>query len=617
MAVTAPATPAWSPLPGAHYLHPMKSTRVPRRWVFIDTEAHREARGGGEEQSWRLGVSATVKWRPDTERWSPPAFQRHQTPESLWERVTGYARKDARTVVVAHNLGYDLRIGRAFELLPVLGWSVGKLTLSGEHIGCDLSRDSRTLVLVDSLTVLPRKLADLGSWLGIGKPALPDDDDSEAAWWARCETDVAILAKAYMTVVEWVRSGDLGCWARTGAGLGWNTILRKHLKARVLVHARDDLRELEATSCYANRAEAWRVGELHQGPYTEWDYHLSYASILAEHPLPTIYRDEVRGVTLDRMLSHSETTAFLCRAKISTETPCLPWKDQSGVCWPVGTFQGWWWAGELANARAHGASVQVSSAHRYSAERWLATWAEWVIAAVDDRSTPEARIRALAAKHWQRAVVGRSAMHFRSWEMRGDAWRPGCSYWDMLDLDTGQRGAALQLGSDRWEAWAEEWWDHALPQLLSAVMSHCRVTLWRTMLAAGLENLVAVDTDCVITNPAGSTRLTAAVERGGLGRLRPEGRHPWLSVRGPQYVVGSTWRKLAGVPIRAVETAPGHYKGERWQGIAETLASGAPGVVKVAPGEWDPDPHDWRRQHNPDGTTTPYRVKDGERIATS
>jgi hypothetical protein len=59
--------------------------------------------------------------------------------------------------------------------------------------------------------------------------------------------------------------------------------------------------------------------------------------------------------------------------------------------------------------------VQVSSAHRYSAERWLATWAEWVIAAVDDRSTPEARIRALAAKHWQRAVVGRSAMHFRSW----------------------------------------------------------------------------------------------------------------------------------------------------------------------------------------------------------
>src|SRR5271170_2242879 len=360
----------WCPLNGAHYLHAQKTSRVPRRYLFFDTEAHREAHGWGERQTWRLGVSATVNWLEKSQKWSEPKLERHQTPESLWERILSYARRSQRTVVVAHNLGYDLRISRGLALLSAAGWRVEKPTFSGEHVTFEADNGDLSLLFVDSHTYLPTSVERLGNLLGVPKLLLPGSDAADAAWWPRCEVDVRILAQSYMALVDWLQSEDIGGWARTGPGTGWHTLLRRHLADNVLVHNRPEVREAESAAMYAGRCEVWQHGKLKGGPWHEWDYALAYGQVCEDEWLPAVLLDEVRGVKLPRIVATRPRYSWLCEAEITTDVPVLPYTDDIGICWPVGRFTGWYWAQELELAESVGARVAIKRAWRYrSADR--------------------------------------------------------------------------------------------------------------------------------------------------------------------------------------------------------------------------------------------------------
>ena len=98
------------------------------------------------------------------------------------------------------------------------------------------------------------------------KPPLPREDDPDEVWWDRCQADVGILARAYMTIIDWLDKDDLGGWARTGPGIGWHVMLRSHLRDKVLVHGREDVRKAECSAMAAGRAEVWKHGRLKGGP---------------------------------------------------------------------------------------------------------------------------------------------------------------------------------------------------------------------------------------------------------------------------------------------------------------------------------------------------------------
>jgi hypothetical protein len=613
---TGPVTVAeisFTPLSGAHWLHPQKTSRIPRRYVFFDTEAYRDISAKGESQRWRLGVTCCVKWREVSQTWSPIETVRHGTPAGLAETITGFGRKDARTIAVAHNLAYDIRIAGLLAWLVDQGWVVSRPTFTAEHVSFEASKGGRKVVFVDSLSLVPISLAKVGGLLGVPKPPLPGGDETDDVWYARCEADVRITATAYMAVIERLRSEDLGGWARSGASIGWHTLLRRHLTDKVLVHGRPEVREAEGAAMYAGRCEVWRHGFQAPGPFYEWDFKTAYGRICAETALPATFSYEVRGIDVFRLPEFLGHTNHLCEATITTDVPILPFRDDGGVYWPVGRFQDWYWDVELLAAQEAGATVQVHRAYRYRSAPWMASWATWCLSLVDDDSTPEARVMGAVAKHWQRAVPGRSAMKYRAWEEQGDAYVPGVSYMPMLDLDNGSRGACLTLGGQRWEAWRQEWWGEALPQLLSYVMACARVRLWEAMQVAGLEEVLYVDTDCLIVAGIGHERLDRAVRAGCLGSLRYKRSHQLLELTAPQLVEGSTYRRLSGVPRGARRTAQSAYDGEVWEGLTTALAEGHPDEVRIRNVSFDIHGIDTRRLHLPGGATAPFTVSDGRR----
>lgn len=603
----------WVPQPGAHYLRPSKATRVPRRFVFFDTEAHRHKAGAVETQTWRCGATGALRWSKSTKAWSELEIGEHDEPEALWAAICGWARKDSRTVVVAHNLAYDLRIARAFELLPQMGWTVGRPILAGDHVSMDAEKDGMKLSFVDSRTTFPHSLETVATRLGRTKVPLPEEDEAPEAWRARCRVDVEILAEAYMTVVDWLLTDDLGNWGRTGPATGWSVMLRSHLTDKVLVHARPDVREIEARAMYAGRAETWRWGRLKGGPWHVWDYANAYAEVCRDVALPAILRGEVKGAGVKTFERYKGRHCYLAEATVTTDVPALPWSDAVGICWPVGTFRGWWWNVELELAAKLGARVKVHRAWKYSAAPWLQSWGDWVVGQIGPRETGTAAVRALAAKHWARAVIGRSSMRFWDFRPWGDAYVPGAGYASVYDLDAGMEGAMVTMGGQRWEAWEKCWWEQALPQLLSYVMAVSRVRLWEAIEEAGREHVVWVHTDCLVVDNTGHQNLTAATEAGRLGSLRFKSTQKSFTPLTPYLVEGSTYRVRAGVPRHTWKNSVGDDVGERWESLERALSHGRTDRVIVTEATFEPDLTDTRRLHLPGSLTAPFTIVDGAR----
>jgi hypothetical protein len=595
-----------------HYIKENQLSRVPRRWVYLDCEADVDYRAGAQFQSWRLGV-VCLEHRDNRKRqWTAPVWATHHDTRELWTQISDFTRPEARTIVVAHNIGYDLRISRAiFELLD-LGWHVDQMSVGGRNLTMTFRRDKASLLLVDSTSWLPQSLAKVALMMGRAKLDLPNQDDSDEAWEARCVRDVELLRDFSRVLIDWIDRDDLGNWQKTGAGMAWATWRHAHYTHPVLVHDDAEARAAEVEALHTGRCEAWRHGTLAATEWAEYDLPLAYPRIAQSTELPTRLQGHVIGPTVEWFNRRREHARLLVRATVTTTVPVLPWKGSDGHLWPVGTFTGWWWDCELALAMAWGTDVALHHACVYASAPALASWATWVIGITEDDTGRYSEVQKAMAKHWSRALIGRFGAKFPLWVDWCEAPNPGVNLSTFLDCDTRQAGRELTLGNRSYIATESEYIADAAPAVLGYVMAEARVRLWHLVEVAGAANVAYMDTDSLVINHAGQKRLDRWVRDGNGWGVRRKARWRTLKVLGPRQLIINGHGRIAGVPSTAKLRHDGRWHGEKWDGVETTLASPTPDVVRVRDAKWTVTGTDRRRLHLPGGSTAPIEVDAAE-----
>jgi hypothetical protein len=587
----------------SHYIRSNKVSRIPSRWIYLDTEANEHLDGTVKVQTWRLAVTCYERWDSQKGRWTKDQWATHHDPRVCWEWVSDHTANHDRTIVVAHNLAYDLRIGQAFTHLPALGWNLDSFNVGERSCAFTWRRANRTLVLVDSFSWLPTSLAKIGSLVGKVKDPLPEMTDSNDTWEHRCQTDVAILRTAFRDLLDWVRQSDLGNWQRTGAGQSWATWRHKFMHNRVLVHDDEMAQTAEAASAYTGRCEAWQHGLLAKGPYTEWDLPLAYPRVAADTALPFQLIGRRRGANWRYVVNSPPGRRYLVNATVDTPSPILPVSTLKGVCWPVGRVQGWWWDCELRAAHEAGARITAHEMICYGARPFLREWADWVIAQAEGTSDDTSPVRQVAAKHQARALIGRFASKHQVWADNGPAIDTGVDMHRISNYDTGALGWTLEMGDKSWVSWEQSYADNAIVAVMSAVMAECRVRLWHLMQVAGLENIVYVDTDSLITDPVGSRNIESHIAQGMGWGIRPKGSHRVLEVLGPRQLFLGSEVRAAGMPKQAFIVQGHVFGGAHWEGLQAALGKGHESEVQIRQATWSMTGEDNRRVHLPNGRT--------------
>lgn len=586
-----------------HWIRPNHTTRVPRRWICLDTEARQHDTDGGAVQTWRVGVTSFDRCDTDDHHWIEPQFEVHQDPAGLWRYVDAKSRRRARTVVVSHNMGYDVRISRALEYLPALGWSIHRLAVHERSLTMTLRRDGRTLILADSMAWLPMALAKVGGLVGAEKTPLPDWDADASEWVQRCTRDVEILRAAVLDLVRWVESGDLGNWQKTGAGQAWAHWRHAHYTHRVMVHSDPEARAAEVASMHSARCEAWRHGTLRGQWFEEWDLPLAYPVAARDLQLPTVLSAYRTAPPWSWVRRAAAQRRVLVTARVTTPAPTLPVEHDGRTLWPVGTFQGTWWESELTQAMHYGAKVTPLHAWTYRAAPALASWADWVISAATDPTVTGSHVRMAAAKHMARALIGKFAVRWTPWEEWGHMPDEVAPYEQVYDAENDRSGRVLTLGSQSWVGWQRQYGADALPAITSAVMAEVRIRLWALMNAAGLENVAYVDTDSLMVNRSGADALRSLVASGGGWGVRLKARHQRLVIMGPRQLIIDDVTRVAGVPKSATWATRQTMRGQVWESVETALKNGRTGEVLIRPGSWRLAGVDRRRAHLPRGRT--------------
>lgn len=586
-----------------HRIRANESSRIPRRWIMLDTEAREEKSIDQRVQTFRIAVTSFDRCDTDDHHWIDTQWATHHTPLQLWTHVVNRTRRRSRTIVVAHNLGYDLRISDGFRILPELGFTMTRLAVYQRAVSASFKRGDRTLVLTDSMSWLPMRLESVGALVALDKVPLPAFTDSDDEWERRCRRDVEILRSAYLSLVRWVESDDLGNWQKTGAGMAWANWRHRHYTDTVFVHddERAQLAEVEAN--YTGRCEAWRHGTLDWEGWTEWDLPLAYPRIALTTAVPVNLQGTMSGSNWSRYERAMTTRRLLIKATVSTDAPTLPVRQDDRILWPTGQFAGWWWDVELTTAIAAGATVTPTGAYVYAARHALSEWAEWVIHAIESPTSDYTELQRVVIKNWARALIGRFATKFTVWEPNGRAIEPGVGTHPIADITRELSGKVLTLGDDEWVGWEERYGNDACVGIMGVIMAEARSRLWFLMNVVGLDHLAYVDTDSLVTDNVGSDRLRALVESGGGWGLRVKDHWRRLTILGPRQLIVEGGQRIAGIPKGAELHRSGQWVGETWEGLETSLSHGRADRVIIRPQAWKVKGTDNRRGHRADGST--------------
>lgn len=592
----------------SHWIRANQQCRIPKRWIAFDTESRAVVRGKESVQTWRIG--AAVRWRHGLKTGDHVERGIFARPRDLVAWIDEYCVKGHRTVAYAHNLGYDVRIAQLLTLLPEFGWELDWMNLDRSVSVMTWRSDHGTLVFADTYTWIPASLAAISAMTGSAKLGMPRPTASDEAWGKYCLRDAEVVYHAVSTIVSFIATRDLGNWQPTGAGMAYTMWRHKFMRHKVLVHDDVDALDAERAAMHTGRAEAWKHGTIYGRKWVELDMRNAYLTIASESDMPCKLKFKTGAISVSQYKSGRPYYRINATCVVYTSSPVVPYYTGTRTVWPVGRFTTVLWDTEIDALLDSGAEVKITSARYYTRAPILATWGQWILEQLTADPQDVPGVVQMWLKHCGRALIGRIALRVARWELYGANPQAFTGVTHTTDPDTGQTHRMLHVGDRTLVESSREEGRDSLPQVTGWIMARCRALLWEAMCAAGLPEVLHVDTDSLIVSAAGVAALRRRYGPGLDDRWQVKGAWRRIDIQGPRNYRTPTRRALSGIPVKAAETERDVFEGERWHSLAADIEHGRPFAVTIEQATWHRSMKDPRRLDVPgaDHETMPIIV---------
>ena len=509
------------------YLGENKARVRPIYNIFLDTETRAQAKGDGVQEHY-LSLCVSVSTRRDNrhpekiaEKWFST-----ETASEWWDDLVENLPKRKRVYVWTHNAQFDCSIMELRTQAEKHGFIFRKFISGPLPFICDLwhPETRSTVRWVDSLNIFKVPLSVLGESIGIPKLEMPTSEYSEETkdeWTEYCKRDVNVLKEAILGWQNTVYDNEWGNFAPTIAGQAMNMFKHKYYRPKsILIHNNVEGCRGERKAYYGSRCEVFNT---HKQTTKAWmvDYNSLFPAIMASTPMPVKYKGcqdrEIKPETLSNILDHYAACALV---EVSTDIPLVPYRLER-LCWPIGTFTGWYSSPELELLLQHGAIKRVFKTYMHHKElifdRFITDLYEYRRKNIDLGND----VVAYHAKLLMNSSYGR-------WGMRAQHWttirrtQPGEEVVDaVLDQDGTftryrERFRLLQELSKDEEA------VESYPLIAASISAGARIKLFNAMQVAGKHNYYYCDTDSLAVNETGLRNLEASglLHETELGKLK-------------------------------------------------------------------------------------------------
>ena len=600
-----------------HNLGPNSREDSPRQVIVIDTETTATEYQGDEYHRMHTWCGKTVR-RGDKDPSRPrEEYADGTTAAEIAAWIDGQVKSSPPVWCYAHNLSFDLATTRLPVHLAELGWSVSSHNLASNAPWAVLKKGSRTLRLVDSISILPVSVAAIASRMGMVKPPLPTTDDPHEVWVARCRADVDIVMAALIELMDWWDAHQCGHWSITGPRTGYNALRHlcvarpghdplmlqtgngtkwvQHGDGHVVIDPDQDARDFERATLYQGRREAFRIGRQERGMYTELDMRRAHLTIARTHRLPCRRGVAFDSLDIDTPYLENANVSIIARVKINTDDPRYPVRTRFGIVHPVGEFETTLAGPEIAEARARGHLLAIMAGYYYRMSYHMQPWANWLESVLADDGSSHPPAAQIAAKGWSRSVPGTWAARTSQTVMTGPSPVAGWSAEHGIMAGSNAPCTIIHLAGRVQVQVRDVDSDDCFPAVLSFIQAHARLAINRIMDAVPSYRLVTCSTDSILVdgsgwNPedrpvasrarlAGRAAMDAPAlldylsEAAGEHTLVVKGTGADVRVLSPQHVRIDGKVKYSGISAGAEEVERDRFRFHTWPKLGTQMAA--------------------------------------------
>tara|TARA_S200002703_G_scaffold160053_1_gene176364 strand:- start:5302 stop:7098 length:1797 start_codon:yes stop_codon:yes gene_type:complete len=529
-----------------HILKTYKGNDRPSNCIWVDTETKHYTTKDGKQLHYLWFGWACHQRREHGDVWSKPDWFRFETIEEFWTWVESKTRKKSRLYIFAHNGQFDLPVLDAFLELPHRGWELDNAIIECPPMMVVWKRDTASIKFVDTLNIWRTSLDALGESIGIGKLAMPLASDSQEEWDLYCQRDTEVIRQALLTWLSFLHDNDLGGFSVTLASQAFNTYRHRFMNVPIFVHDRQRALDTERRAYVGGRTECFKMGE-HKGKFYYIDVNSMYPSVMFTEEYPHKLVDSYHNVSHNELGSWLEQWAVIADVVIETEVPAYPKIHDNKLIFPVGTFNTSLAGPELKHAYHHGHIKSIGHTCIYEKAPLFKEFIAFMYSMRMQAKKDGDEVKSWLYKIMMNSLYGKFGQRGRRFETDSHTDDLSIEVWTEINAETLEITNYRMFGGII-QKWVEEGESReSFPGIAAYVTSYARMKLWDAMYRAGMENCYYCDTDSLVVNEAGFSRLGDIINADSLGYWAVEDILSSLELRGPKDYRFDSIEKTKGV----------------------------------------------------------------------
>lgn len=558
------------------------SSKTPStRWIIFDTETHIvKPTDKTYVFPFRLGIAIYLELDNEGKQIRRIVYK-FSTKQEFFDILERHNRKKSKLYIIAHNIGFDLRVLDIFthynkenELAGNELYTSQPPIINNRVFMWTVRSVKGTLCFIDTANYGVISVDQLGKTFGYKKLSVDFSNVTDDELFVYCQRDVEILEKFIISYVHFLAVNNLGELKLTLASQSLTSFRTSLMLDRPYVHNNDFILELERKGYHGGRVECFKIGHFTNEIFYGLDVNSMYPSAMLSGfyagRLLTGYRDtNIRRLKVNMQL-------FYCVAEVLLETnePVYCYNKNNRLVFPVGRFRSVLHHDELSYALEHGHIIEVIYLAVYERIKPFDTYVKFFY---------DVKVKAELADNLAWRYIAKlflNSLYGKFGEQKNNR-----VLFDEIDYKDIYRIAGVNL--DNGEHYSEICWygkiyhenKHgetllSIPAIAGGVTAKARMILYNYIKIAGIENVYYVDTDSLIVNQSGLENLQLYIDSTKLGMLKLEKQSSDITINNAKDYTFGDIVHIKGIPAKAEKLDHDSWLCMQFEGFLSWLNSG-------------------------------------------
>lgn len=481
--------------------------------------------------------------------------------------------------VIAHNVGFDLRVLDLPRRLLERGWDVSLPHLNQRTFIMHAAHGKSKVVFLDTANWGVTSVAALGEEMGRPKMKIDFDTATDAELTDYCDNDVKIISEFVIDYAAFIHTHRLGGFRYTIGAQALAAYRHRFMSQPWYPHSFPPALALERDAYYGGRTECFFIGDAPEADYYNLDINSFYPYAMKTNKIPyrlVKYASSVAESTFSQMLREGYVIA---RVLIRTDENRYPYRISRRLVFPVGEFVTPLHDPELRIALQRGHVKHVYEASMYHADYIFSEYVDYLYE--QRRIFIEAGMRSwgYVAKLLLNSLYGKFGQRGYEREVVGEAdpeavWRLVCA-----DRVTDERYTETCWAGVVYRERRQGESCYSMPAISGAVTAYGRSLLAEYIFGLPAGCIYYCDTDSLIVDERGYDALRGHIHPSELGKLKLDSVSRDMTIHAPKDYRFGDQTKIKGVPNDAIQTKTGRWSYMQYEGFIGYLNGGGQGGV--------------------------------------